>query len=132
MTETVFCREVQNSMAHAIQVETDHGNLNEPRNVRRFLGLSREDFARMGGFTDKMISDWEEGLPLEESLGRRVEELSRLLESLTHVMRAESVAEWLSRPNQAFAGLKPSEVIERGDYECMRRKIYQLESGIPT
>ena len=119
-------------MPQPIPLETVHGRPAEPREVRFLLGLSREDFARLGGLTEKTVSDWEAGVPIERSLEARAEELSRLLEALTHVMRTESAAGWLSRPNPAFDGLTPSEVIERGEYERIRRKIYQLESGIPT
>ena len=119
-------------MIYPVQVDADHGLYQDARNVRLFLGLGREEFARLGGLTEETVSHWEEGKTIEGSLRGRAEELSGLLKSLTDVMRAESVAGWLSRPNQAFDGLKPSEVIERGDYDRIRLKIYQLQSGIPT
>jgi hypothetical protein len=47
-------------------------------------------------------------------------------------MRAEFIGSWLKTPNEAFSGLKPIEVIERGEVDRIWRMIYELESGIPT
>jgi hypothetical protein len=46
-------------------------------------------------------------------------------------MQREFIAEWLQAPNDAFGGLKPIEVVERGEIDRIWRMIYVLESGQP-
>ena len=58
--------------------------------------------------------------------------MGRLQDALSGVMHADYVGEWLTTPNDAFGGLKPIEVIERGEVDRLWRMIYQLESGMPT
>ncbi|MEX0713900.1 MAG: antitoxin Xre/MbcA/ParS toxin-binding domain-containing protein [Pirellulales bacterium] len=41
------------------------------------------------------------------------------------------ISQWLQAPNDAFDGLKPLEVIERGQVDRIWRTIYLLESGVP-
>ena len=55
----------------------------------------------------------------------------RLQQALGRVMRAEFVGQWLQAPNTAFAGLKPIEVLERGEIDRIWRMIYILEAGQP-
>jgi hypothetical protein len=62
----------------------------------------------------------------------RDSEIRRLREALARVIRPDFIGPWLQNPNQAFSGLKPIEVIERGEVDRLRRMIYELESGIPT
>jgi hypothetical protein len=59
------------------------------------------------------------------------DELARLQRALERVMKADFVPHWLQEPNDAFAGLKPIEVVERGEIDRIWRMIYQLESGVP-
>jgi hypothetical protein len=63
---------------------------------------------------------------------QRLTEAERLQKSLSRVMRPQFIGPWLETPNEAFSGLKPLEVIERGEIDRIWRMIYELESGIPT
>jgi Protein of unknown function (DUF2384) len=47
-------------------------------------------------------------------------------------MKPEFIAEWLSTPNEEFDGLKPLEVIERGEMDRLWDMIFYLESGIAS
>ena len=38
----------------------------------------------------------------------------RLTNALAEIVREESLGKWLQTPNEAFGGLKPIEVIDRG------------------
>jgi len=58
--------------------------------------------------------------------------LDRLRARLSQVMKHEFIAEWLSTPNDAFDGLKPLEVIERGEVDRLWDMIFYLESGIAS
>jgi len=59
-------------------------------------------------------------------------ELQRLREGLEAVMEPGYIGEWLQSPNDSFNGLKPLEVIERGQIDRIWRMIHLLESGVPT
>ena len=56
----------------------------------------------------------------------------RLQQALAGVMRPDFIGPWLRTPNEAFSGLKPMEVIERGEVDRIWRMIYELEAGVPT
>jgi hypothetical protein len=61
-----------------------------------------------------------------------VREMERLLLKLAEVAQPEPIAEWLDTPNEAFDGLKPSEVIDRGETDWLWAMIFSLESGIAS
>ena len=44
-------------------------------------------------------------------------------------MKPLSIGSGSRRPNRALKGLKPLEVIERGEIDTLWRMIFQLESG---
>ena len=44
----------------------------------------------------------------------------------------ESIGTWLQIPNEAFDGLKPLEVIDRGEIDRLWSMIYDLRSGVPS
>lgn len=101
------------------------------RDLRERFGLNRKVFSRVVGFSERAIADWEADKPLSGVSLQRMREMSRLQLALAHVMREEFIATWLNTPNDGFEGLKPLEVIERGEIDRLWRMIYQLESGIP-
>jgi hypothetical protein len=100
--------------------------------VRGRLGLSRKLFSRLAGFSERAIADWEGGKPVSEPGLRRIKELDRFLDRLSEVVDAETIAGWLDTPNDAFDGLKPLEVIERGEIDRLWNMIFYLESGVAT
>ena len=100
--------------------------------VRSRLGLSRKLFSRLAGFSERAISDWESGKPVSEPGLRRNKELDRLRDRLTEVVKEEAIPGWLDTPNEAFDGLKPLEVIERGEVDRLWTMIYYLESGVAS
>jgi DNA-binding transcriptional regulator YiaG len=102
------------------------------RQLRERFGVSRKIFSRVVGFSERAIADWEADKPLSDSCLQRMRELSRLQKALAGVMHEEFVGTWLNTPNDAFDGLKPLELIERGEVDRLWRMIYQLESGVPT
>lgn len=100
--------------------------------LRGNLRLSRQDFARLSGFSVRKIADLEKGGTTKSSTAQRLTELQRLQEGLARVMKADFVGEWLCTPNDAFDGLKPLEVVERGQVDRIWRMIYLLEAGEPV
>jgi len=102
------------------------------RMIRGKLGLSRKMFSRLAGFSERAIAHWESGKPLSEPGLRRIRELDRFRERLSEVVSPEAIPPWLDTPNGAFEGLKPLEVIERGEIDRLWDMIFYLEAGVAS
>jgi Protein of unknown function (DUF2384) len=63
---------------------------------------------------------------------RRIKELERFRERLAEVVAADAIPVWLDTPNEAFGGLKPLEVIERGEIDRLWQMIFYLEAGVAS
>ncbi len=100
--------------------------------VRKELGLSRREFSRLTGYSERAIVNWESGRTPDEPALRRIREIDRFRGRLSQVVKPEFIAEWLSTPNDEFDGLKPLEVIERGEIDRLWDMIFYLESGIAS
>lgn len=107
-----------------------------PRNlvadVRGDLGVSRRLFARLTGYSERAIAAWEGGRELSEASRQRMLETRRLEKALARLIQPARIAAWLEEPNRAFRGLKPLEVIERGEVDRIWRMLFELESGTAT
>jgi transcriptional regulator with XRE-family HTH domain len=100
--------------------------------LRAKLRLPRKTFSRLTGFSERAIADWEKGKAIGEPGLRRMREIERLQERLAEVVEPASIPEWLETPNPAFEGLKPLEVIERGEIDRLWTMIFYLESGVAS
>jgi transcriptional regulator with XRE-family HTH domain len=100
--------------------------------LRRKLGLSRNLFSRLTGFSERAIANWEAGGTPDEPGMRRLRETERFQVKLAEVVRPEDIPQWLDTPNAAFDGLKPLEVIERGEIDRLWTMIFYLESGVTS
>ena len=100
--------------------------------VRSGLGVTRELFARMTGFSVRAISGWEVGRPVSEPGLRRVKEMKRLRDALAEGMRKEFISQWLEASCEGLGGLKPVEVLERGETDRLWRVVLLIGSGMPT
>jgi hypothetical protein len=100
--------------------------------VRAKIGLPRRSFARLTGFSERAIAGWESGKPISEPGLRRIREIERLRDRLAEVVKADAIPGWLETPNPAFDGLKPLEVIERGEIDRLWTMIFYLESGVAS
>ncbi len=100
--------------------------------LRAKLGLPRKTFARLTGFPEQAIADWEKGKAVSEPGLRRMREIERSQDRLAELVRAETIPAWLEAPNPAFDGLKPLEVIERGEIDRLWSMIFYLESGVAS
>jgi hypothetical protein len=100
--------------------------------LRRQLQLSQLILARLLAISVRSLASLESGSTPTEPVARRVTELARLADALSEVIREGSVGKWLQTPNQGFDGLKPLEVIERGETDRIWSMIYFLRSGVPA
>jgi hypothetical protein len=51
---------------------------------------------------------------------------------LAEVVSSDAIPAWLDTPNEAFDGLKPLEVIGRGEIDRLWNMIFYLESGVAS
>lgn len=102
------------------------------RGLRQSMNLPRRTFSRLMGFSERAVAGWESGQSLNELAERRLHELQRLQRGLESVVKAEAIPVWMNAPNKAFDGLKPLEVIERGETDRLWRMIFFLESGVAS
>jgi transcriptional regulator with XRE-family HTH domain len=100
--------------------------------IRGRLGVSRKLFSRLTGFSERAIADWEGGKAVSEPGLRRIKELERFRARLAEVVAEEAIPAWLDTPNESFGGLKPLEVIERGEIDRLWQMIFYLESGVAS
>ncbi len=100
--------------------------------LRTRLHLSQPVFAKLLPVSVRTLVTLEGGMPPTEAVSRRLAELKRLTNALAEVMKKESLGSWLQTPNSAFDGLKPLEVIERGESDRLWSMIYFLRSGVPS
>lgn len=98
--------------------------------LRLTLGMPRSKFARLVGRTERAIIDWESGKAQPQGLSQqRVRELERLTEALGELFDAKTLGAWFEAPNVAFGGLKPVEVIERGESDRLWQMVFELRAG---
>jgi DNA-binding transcriptional regulator YiaG len=102
------------------------------RDLRAAFGVSRNTFARLLGYSERAIVDWETRGRPSSSAHQHITEIRRLYDALAAVIDPSSLGAWVQTPNPAFDGLKPLEVIERGETDRIWRMIFDLESGIAT
>lgn len=101
--------------------------------IRQGYGMSRVAFARLTGFSERALANWESHKQVPDvPTTRRLRELERLRKALCTIITPEGLATWLDGPNQAFGGLKPLEVIERGETDRLWRMIFELDAGAMT
>src|SRR5579864_3176451 len=106
-----------------------------PFAVNRFrqeLGLNRRQFARLTAASERAVADWENDQPISPVNQKSLRESERLCRALMKIMKPEHVGEWLDTQNDAFSGLKPLDLIERGEIDRLWRMIFEVESGALT
>jgi len=98
--------------------------------LRTELAMPRATFARLVGRTERAVIDWESGKSKLQGLSeQRLNELRRLTDALSTLFRPDTLAKWFNTPNSAFGGLKPLEVIERGESDRLWQMVFELRAG---
>lgn len=99
--------------------------------LRHQLGMARESFGRLVNVSVRAIATVESKMEKVEKLQRNYVEVKRLCDSLAEVVDPATLGEWFDTPNEAFGGLKPIEVIERGEIDKLWEMFFRLRSGLP-
>jgi transcriptional regulator with XRE-family HTH domain len=100
--------------------------------LRQELGLNRKQFARLTATSERAVADWENDQPISPGNQKGLRESERLCRALMKVMKPSHVGAWLDTPNEAFGGLKPLDLVERGEVDRLWRMIFEIESGALT
>jgi hypothetical protein len=100
--------------------------------LRARLDMNRETFARLVPMSTRNLANIEAGKPPGPTLLRQLLELRRVIDALGEVIQKDAIGPWLNRPNDAFDGLKPMEVIERGEVDRIWQMIFYLRSGVAS
>lgn len=95
----------------------------------RPFGIRQTTEARLLGVSTKTASMLRGGKTPTPQVARRLTELKRLLRALAEVVDEDFVAEWIETPNDVLGGLKPLEVIERGEVDRIWQIVYALRAG---
>jgi DNA-binding transcriptional regulator YiaG len=117
-------------VAAAKLVKTPRGNTMLA--LRSRLGLNRETFARLLPVSSRSLASIERGQRPNATVTRRLTEIRRVVDALSEVVNRDAIRPWMLQPNQAFEGLKPIEVIERGEVDRIWQMIFLLRSGTPS
>lgn len=125
-----------NSQHAGVELDRREKSLQAPpskrlRELREDLGLTQPELGRALGFSTRWVAA-QEAAETQAPAERRVIELARLYEGLGRVVQPESIKGWFVRPNPAFEGMKPLEVVERGQIDRLWQMIFYLESGLAS
>ena len=104
----------------------------EVKQLRLLLKLPRPVFARLMGCSERALANWETGRPIQDIYKSRLNELRKLYDELAEVTEPESIGAWFAAPNEEFGGMKPIELIERGEMFRIWRMVFFLKSGTPA
>jgi DNA-binding XRE family transcriptional regulator len=103
---------------------------NPTASLRSALAMPRSKFARLLGRTERAVIDWEAGKAEPQGLSQqRIRELERLTEALHGLLDDAALGKWFDTPNSAFGGLKPIEVIERGESDRLWQMVFEMKAG---
>jgi len=99
--------------------------------LRDRLQMPRVVFGRVVNVAERTIAKVEAKAQQVEKLRRPYNEVYRLYQALSEVVEPDSLGAWFTNPNEAFDGLKPIEVIERGEIDRLWEMVFRLRSGVP-
>jgi transcriptional regulator with XRE-family HTH domain len=103
----------------------------EPKlELRERLKMTREGFGRLVNVSVRTIAAAELNKSDVAKLKRPYAEVGRLYRALSDLIDEEAIGPWFATPNDAFGGLKPMEVIERGEIDRLWNMVHRLQSGM--
>lgn len=101
--------------------------------LRQFLGIAQEDFARLLGVSVRSVARWEGkgGQPVPE-VREKINFLMKLSMLLDEMIEREDITDWLTTPNPEFLDQPPVDLI-RSEYgrRIIEQEIKRAEWGIP-
>jgi DNA-binding XRE family transcriptional regulator len=95
--------------------------------LRSILAMSRDDFCRLLNVSVRTLADVEYCKNQGEKLRRPYAELARLCRALSRLMPVEAISSWLTLPGARTDGMKPFELIERGEIDRLWELVFQVQ-----
>lgn len=101
--------------------------------LRRFLGIAQEDFARLVGVSVRTVARWEHAdVEPNPDLRARIGFLLKLSKLLDEVIDREHIADWLTTPNPAFLDQPPVDLVQSVyGRRVLEQEIERAGWGIP-
>jgi hypothetical protein len=84
------------------------------------------------GCSERTLSNWESGRRLPQIFTGRFNELQKLYTELANSADPETIGSWITTPHDEFGGLKPLELIERGETFRIWHLIFLRRAPIPS
>ena len=82
------------------------------KRLRGVLSLSQERFARLVGVSVRTVARWEAGETVPSPLAeRQLAALERLHHRLIHLLRPDSIDDWMMRPHPGLGQRAPRQVL---------------------
>lgn len=103
-----------------------------PFDIKAFCGLyqlSPDAVSRITGTAPRTVAYWAAGKEPQRSSQQKIREMTRLFDALAGQINRKAIGTWLHRPNAAFEGSTPLQVIERGESDRLWRMIWELKEG---
>ena len=98
--------------------------------LRRNLGISQEELARITGYSTRSIAGWESGQQLSPPAKQKLTETQRLCTALAEFTPSDTLGPWLRTPNPAFEGQSPIQILERGEADRLWQMIFQIDANV--
>jgi len=100
------------------------------KGLRRVFNLSQERFARLIGVSVRTVARWEAGETVPSPLAeRQLKALERLHYRLTHLLRPESIDDWMMRPHPGLGQRAPGQVLTLEGPEPLLRLLEDIPSA---
>jgi hypothetical protein len=99
--------------------------------LRDRLQMPRVLFGRIVNVSERTIAKVEAQAETAAKLRRPYNEVYRLYEALSEVVDPACLGNWFDTPHVAFDGLKPMEILERGEIDRLWDMVFRLRSGMP-
>lgn len=105
---------------------------NEKENIltlRKKLGCSQEQLARIIGIAVTTVSRWENNAHVPSALAnKRIRDLEKIIHKMEGVIKKGKEAEWSNTPNEELNNDTPLEMILRGSEGI--KKVLEVMQGI--
>jgi hypothetical protein len=99
--------------------------------LRHALRMARPIFGRLINVSERAVAAVESTQKKVDKLQRNYVEVKRLCDALSEVLEPSALGDWFNSANESFGGLKPIEVIERGEIDRLWEMFFRLRSGLP-
>lgn len=100
------------------------------RRVRNRFDLTQDEFAELTGYAKRSIASWEAGAGPSDSALTRIKELDRLSLAIKRIMGQAEVGQWMRKPNAAFEGRTPIQVVANGEADRLWQMVHNIEDGV--